>query len=74
MGQDATGHQPDPLAPLRGTLPPGWECWAGLAGLLYARRQRTGPPVVLRDVTTGGLARQVADCEHQRIQQSGATS
>jgi hypothetical protein len=74
MGQDAAHHQPDRAAPLRGMLPVGWECWAGVAGLLYARRQRTSPPVVLRDVTTDGLARQVAHWEHQHTHHPRATT
>jgi len=46
------------LAPLIGKFP-GWECWTGIAGLLYARRRRSSPPVVLRDVTGEGLTRQI---------------
>jgi hypothetical protein len=56
----------DPLRALYGKLPRGWECWTGISGLLYARRRLTSPPVVLRDVSTGGLARQVADWERDR--------
>jgi len=39
---------PDPLAPLYGKLPRGWECWRGVGGMLYARRRNSSPPVVLR--------------------------
>jgi hypothetical protein len=54
-------HQPpDPLAPLRGQFP-GWEAWCGIGGLLYARRRRSSPPVVFRDVTGDGLARQIRE-------------
>jgi hypothetical protein len=27
---------------------PAWECWRGIAGLVYARKPLTSPPVVLR--------------------------
>jgi hypothetical protein len=52
-------HQPpDPLAPLRGQFP-RWEAWRGVSGLLYVRLRRSSPPVVFRDVTGDGLARQI---------------
>jgi hypothetical protein len=45
---------------------PGWECWRGIAGLVYARKPLTSPPVViraedpqdLRDQIRGWLGRQ----------------
>jgi hypothetical protein len=55
----------NPLRELYGKLPRGWECWTGISGLLYARRRRSSPPVVLRDVSVDGLARQVADWERE---------
>ena len=27
---------------------PAWHCWRGIAGLLYARKPLTSPPVVIR--------------------------
>lgn len=27
---------------------PGWECWRGIAGLLYTRKMLSSPPVVIR--------------------------
>ncbi len=27
---------------------PRWHCWRGIAGLVYARRPLTSPPVVVR--------------------------
>lgn len=59
-------HQPDPLAPLRGQFP-GWEAWRGIGGVLYARRRKTSPPVVFRDVTGEGLARQIREWEGNRL-------
>jgi hypothetical protein len=59
-------HQPsDPLAPLHGQFP-RWEAWRGIGGLLYARLRRSTPPIVFRDVTGDGLARQIR--EHERRQ------
>jgi len=57
-------HQPpDPLAPLYGKLPRGWEAWTGVGGMLYARRRRSTPPIVLRSTSADDLARQVRDRE-----------
>jgi hypothetical protein len=50
---------------LRGKLPPGWECWVGVSGLLYARRPRSRPPIVVRDITAEGLAAKVAEAEER---------
>ena len=52
--------QPSPLAPLYGKLPRGWEAWVGVGGILYARRRKTSPPVVLRAATAAELAAKVA--------------
>ncbi len=27
---------------------PRWHCWAGVAGMLYAKLERASPPVVVR--------------------------
>ena len=27
---------------------PGWHAWAGVGGIVYARRVRSSPPIVLR--------------------------
>ena len=45
---------------------PGWECWRGIAGLVYGRKLLSSPPVViraedptdLRDQIRGYLGRQ----------------
>jgi hypothetical protein len=65
---DPASHQPaphDPLTLLRGQFP-GWEAWCGVSGLLYVRRRKTSPPVVLRDVTGEGLARKIREWEERR--------
>ena len=46
---------------------PGWHAWpAVLAGLLYARRPRSTPPLVVRSVTTEGLRQAIEDAERER--------
>jgi hypothetical protein len=59
---NSASRPPDPLAPLRGQFP-RWEAWRGVSGLLYARLRRSSPPVVFRDVTGEGLARQIREWE-----------
>ncbi len=68
---DHSSHQhpahkpPDPLAPLRGQFP-RWEAWRGVVGgLVYARLRKSSPPVVFRDVTGEGLARQIHEWERE---------
>lgn len=58
--------KPDPLAPLYGTLPRGWECWAGVTGTLYARLRKSSPPIVLRAATAAELAEQIEVVEQRR--------
>jgi hypothetical protein len=65
MGNPCT---PDPLAPLRGKLPRGWECWVGISGILYARWRKSSPPIVVRAATAEELAAKVAEA-HQGRQQ-----
>ena len=63
---DPFSPAPDPLAPLRSKLPPGWECWVGVAGVLYARRRKTSPPVVYRAATEQELAAKIREYEDAR--------
>jgi hypothetical protein len=53
----------DPLAALRGRFR-GWQAWRGVSGLLYARRLRTSPPVIVRATTADDLAAKIT--EHER--------
>jgi hypothetical protein len=62
---NSASRPPDPLAPLRGKLPRGWEAWTGVGGILYARRRKTSPPVVFRSVDACDLARQVHEWEEE---------
>lgn len=46
---------------------PGWHAWpAVLAGLVYARRPRTSPPLVVRAATTTELRQAIEAAETQR--------
>ena len=63
---NSASRPPDPLAPLRGKLPRGWDAWAGIGGLLYARRRKSSPPIVLRSTSAEDLRRQVEDTEAGR--------
>jgi hypothetical protein len=58
-------NQPDPLGPLRGKLPQGWEPWVGVSGTLYARWRRSSPPVVVRAATAEELAAKIRERQDQ---------
>jgi hypothetical protein len=46
---------------------PGWRAWPGtVAGVLYARRPRTSPPLVVRAATTSQLRQAIEDAERKR--------
>jgi hypothetical protein len=46
---------------------PGWHAWQGtLGGVVYARRSRTSPPLVVRATTTDQLGRAIEDAERKR--------
>jgi len=46
---------------------PGWQAWpAVLAGIVYARRPRTSPPLVVRATTTDGLRQAIEGAETER--------
>jgi hypothetical protein len=46
---------------------PGWEAWPGvLAGIVYARRPRISPPLVVRAITTDALRQAIEDAEAER--------
>jgi hypothetical protein len=51
---------------------PAWHCWAGaIAGLVYARRNLSSPPRVVRAVTTGELRAEVEEAEKAILGRSG---
>jgi hypothetical protein len=64
MGNLAT---PDPLAPLRGKLARGWECWVGISRILYARWRKSSPPIVLRAGAAEELATKLAEAQRDRL-------
>ncbi len=46
---------------------PGWLAWEGaIAGMLYARRPRTSPPMVVRSTTTDGYGQEIESAEQER--------
>jgi hypothetical protein len=45
---------------------PGWFAWPGVISLLYARRPRTSPPMVVRSATLDGLREAIKDKERER--------
>jgi hypothetical protein len=46
---------------------PGWHAWpAALAGLVYARRPRTSPPLVVRATSVDQLRDQIEAAEAER--------
>ena len=46
---------------------PGWHAWRGtLGGVVYARRPRTSPPLVVRAITTDRLRREIEEAECER--------
>ena len=66
-------HRADPaddaqrtaLATIPGDYP-GWLAWQGaIAGLLYARRPRSSPPMVVRSTTTYGLRQEIESTERE---------
>ncbi len=59
------GGQVRALAEVDRDYPP-WHAWEGVFGLLYARRPRTSPPMVVRAVTPGGLRHAIEAAEQGR--------
>ena len=46
---------------------PGWHAWpAALAGLVYARRPRTSPPLVVRATSVDQLRKEIEAAERER--------
>jgi len=46
---------------------PGWHAWPGaIAGVVYARRPLTSPPLVVRAVTTAELRQAIEVAERER--------
>ncbi len=45
---------------------PNWHVWRGIAGLVYARRARTSPPVIVRGEDALDLRDQIRRAESPR--------
>lgn len=46
---------------------PSWHAWEGvIAGLLYARRPRATPPMVVRSTSLEGLREEIEAAERER--------
>ena len=56
-----TEHEPQPVPGH-----PGWVWWPGVAGLRYARRPRTSPPVVVRAHNWTALLAAIRKAEERR--------
>jgi hypothetical protein len=60
---------PDPSAGRVERSFPRWHCWRGVAGLRYASRRLTSPPLVCRGEDTLDLMEQLQAAEHQIAEQ-----
>jgi hypothetical protein len=45
---------------------PHWHVWPGVCGLVYARRPRTSPPLVVRAITPTDLRHAIEAAETER--------
>jgi hypothetical protein len=45
---------------------PPWYAWAGVGGILYARRPQPSPPIIVRSGTTEGLREAIEEAERER--------
>jgi hypothetical protein len=63
---DSIRERPRALAAIAHEFPP-WHAWEGaIAGLFYARRPNSSPPMVVRSTTTDGLRREIESAERER--------
>jgi len=54
------------LAAINRSYPP-WHAWEGvIAGLLYARRPNSSPPMMVRSTTAPGLRHEIERAEEER--------
>ena len=45
---------------------PGWHCWRGVGGILYARRLKSSPPIVVRAADPAQLRDAIARAISER--------
>ena len=63
---EPTRERPGALAAIARDFPP-WHAWEGvIAGLLYARRPNSSPPMVVRSTTAPGLRHEIERAEEAR--------
>jgi hypothetical protein len=63
---DNDGGRVSALTAIDRDFPP-WHAWEGMiAGLLYARRPRSSPPMVVRATSAEGLREQIIRAEEER--------
>jgi hypothetical protein len=55
----------DELAQVGWDYPP-WYAWRGVGGIVYARRPRSSPPMLVRSATTQGLREAIEEAERER--------
>ena len=61
-----TSSHRDDLTQIDHDYPP-WHAWQGvLAGLVYARRPGSTPPMVVRSATPDGLRQEIESAERER--------
>jgi hypothetical protein len=67
MGQHPTDTDPASALAQVDRDYPGWHAWpAALAGLVYARRPRTSPPLIVRATSVNQLRTEIEDAERER--------
>jgi hypothetical protein len=59
------GEQAIMLSEIGWDYPP-WYAWAGVGGILYARRPRSSPPMIVRFSTAEGLRQEIERAEVER--------
>lgn len=69
---DTSSHPPPATTDLAGALAaihddyPRWHAWVGVAGLLYARRPRSTPALVVRSFSVAGLRVEIEKAIRER--------
>lgn len=70
MDTSPSGSDTDPTTEAVEREFPRWHCWRGISGLVYASRQKTSPPLILRDENTVELRAQIRVTEDKLADES----